>query len=80
LNQLKQEQLDAVLWHELAHIRLGHHRLKVMAQLLQSITPRIAASKTLVVELARLSEIAADNYAAKRVSREVIDQTRALFA
>ena len=80
LNQLKQEQLDAVLWHELAHIRRGHHRLKVMAQLLQSITPRIAASKTLVVELARLSEIAADNYAAKRVSREVIDQTRALFA
>jgi Zn-dependent protease with chaperone function len=80
LQGLEKNQLDAILWHEIAHIELGHHRLKVMAQLLQSITPRIAASKTLVVELARLCEISADNYAAKRVSREVIDQTRALFA
>ncbi|MEN9606327.1 MAG: hypothetical protein RL605_155 [Actinomycetota bacterium] len=80
LASLTEEELAAVLWHELAHIRLGHHRFKVMAQLLEAITPRIAASKTLVVELARLSEVAADNYAAKHVTRELLEKARALFA
>lgn len=80
LQNLKPEQLRAVLWHELGHIKLGHHQLKLFAQLLAAITPRIAASKTLVSELARLVEIAADNYAAKRVSRELLAETRALFA
>lgn len=80
LATLNQQQLDAVLWHELGHIRLGHYWLKLAAKTLAALTPRIVASRVLVARLDELAEAAADNYATRRVGRELLVETRALFA
>lgn len=80
LATLNQQQLDAVLWHELGHIRLGHYWLKLAAKTLSALTPRIVASRVLVERLDELAEVAADNFAARRVGRELLAETRALFA
>ena len=79
LESLSESELDAVRWHELGHIRLGHNRLKLVAQLLHSLTPRVAASQTLLVELGRLAEISADRYAARHVDPALLQATRQRF-
>ena len=79
LATLNQHQLDAVLWHELGHIRLGHYWLKLAAKTMAALTPRIVASRVLVERLDELAEVAADNFAARRVGRALLAETRALF-
>ena len=79
IGSLSEGELHAVLWHELGHIRLGHNRLKLVAQLLHSLTPRIAASQTLVIELERLAEISADRFATRHVEPVLLQQTRQRF-
>ncbi|MDE2386992.1 MAG: M56 family metallopeptidase [Actinomycetales bacterium] len=79
LATLTQKQLDAVLWHELGHIRLGHYWLKFAAKTLAALTPRIVASRVLVERLEELAEVAADNFAARRVGHTLLAETRALL-
>ena len=79
LATLTEQQLDAVLWHELGHIRLGHFWLKFAARTLAAITPRIVASRVLVERLEDLAEAAADNFAARRVDRTLLVETREKF-
>ena len=79
LDVLTARELDAVLWHELGHLRAGHNQLKQLAGLVNSISPWFAASKALVTEVERLTEMDADNFAAQRVPRELISATRAKF-
>lgn len=76
---LSEEERDAVCWHELGHIRGRHNALKLIAQALRQVAPRIAASAVLVARLEVLCEIAADNFAVKHVSRQTLLTARAKF-
>ena len=79
LTALTQGELEAVLWHERAHLRGHHNALKTTAALLAQLTPRIAASLVLVNELERLCEAAADRYALKHTSHQLLLAARAKF-
>jgi Zn-dependent protease with chaperone function len=80
LATLTDAELEAVYWHELGHIRGRHNSLKLVAQALQQVVPRIAASRVLVARLDALAELAADNFALKHVNRQTLLAARAKFA
>lgn len=79
IEMLSDHERDAVCWHELGHIRGGHNALKLVAQALRQVAPRIAASAVLVARLETLCEIAADNFAVKHVNRQTLLTARAKF-
>ena len=73
------EQLEAVLWHELAHLRQRHFELKALAAFVRLLSPWLAASKALVAEVHELCEIAADQAALKKVSEQTLRSAHSLF-
>lgn len=73
------EQLEAVLWHELAHLRQKHFALKALAAFVRLLSPWLAASKALVAEVHELCEIAADQAALKKVSEPTLRSAHSLF-
>lgn len=77
--ELEQAQKTAVLWHELGHIRLGHQFFKGLSSFAMTIAPWFLVSRVFNYELTRLCELAADNYALKRVERQVLNRARRLF-
>lgn len=79
LEALNSAELDAVLWHEFAHIRLGHNRLKRALGLFANLTSRFLASRVMAREIEALCELAADKYAQKHTSRQVLLAARAKF-
>ena len=79
LARLSAVELDAVLWHELGHLKHRHFFIKKLASLIRAISPTLSASKALVAEVEILCETAADNFALKRVSEETLAKARALF-
>ena len=79
LASLSEAELEAVLWHEVGHIRSRHNQLKQLAGFVLLLSPWLAASRALVAEVERLAEVDADRFAAKRVSVEVLAETRAKF-
>ena len=79
LASLSDSELEAVLWHEVGHIRGRHNQLKQLASFVLLLSPRLAASRALVAEVERLAEVDADRFAAKRVSIELLAETRAKF-
>ena len=76
---LSADQLEAVLWHEYAHYRLRHNSIKGLVGLLATITSFVRVSRVMKYEVDLLCEIAADDFAAKRVPRETLSEARALF-
>ena len=68
VDHLSKNELDAVLWHELGHVKFKHFALKKLARLIGALSSRLAASRAMVTEVERLCEIAADKYALKKVS------------
>jgi Zn-dependent protease with chaperone function len=74
-----EEQLDAVLWHELAHLRQRHFELKALAAFVRLLSPWLAASKALVAEVHELCENAADQAALKKVSEPTLRSAHSLF-
>lgn len=79
LNALTDPQLEAVLWHEYAHLIQGHAVIKRVAGLVESTTGFIRASKVMRFEIERLCELAADHYAATKVDAETLASARAHF-
>ena len=79
LASLSDAELEAVLWHEVGHIRGRHNQLKQLAGFVLLLSPWLAASRALVAEVERLAEVDADRFAAKRVSIELLAGTRAKF-
>lgn len=79
LDSLSAEELDAVLWHEFAHIRLGHNRLKRSLGLFANLTSRFLASRVMAREIELLCELAADRYAQKHTNHQVLLAARAKF-
>lgn len=73
------EQLDAVLWHELAHLKQNHFALKALAAFVRLLSPRLAASKALVAEVHELCELAADQAALKKVNEPTLRSAHSLF-
>ena len=78
-DSLSDGELQAVLWHELGHIRGRHNALKQLAALVHVISPWLTATRALVHEVDRLTEIDADRFASKHVSPELLGITRAKF-
>ena len=79
VDHLSKDELAAVLWHELCHVREKHFALKRLARLILALSPILAASRALVQEIEILVEIAADNFALKRVSSPTLTLARSLF-
>lgn len=76
---LPERQLEAVLRHEYGHIALGHQRIKRFAYLIYQLLPWVVASRALRSEIDALCEIAADNYALRRVYSKDLFEARRLF-
>jgi Zn-dependent protease with chaperone function len=76
---LRESELHAVLWHEIGHLRGGHNLLKQLAGFVRSLSPWLVASKALVNEVTRLSEIDADRFALRHVDGELLSATRSKF-
>lgn len=72
-------QFEAVLFHELAHIRGNHNALKKLAGFVRLLSPQLAASKALVVEVDRLCELAADKRALGEVDAQTLQTARRIF-
>ena len=76
---LPDKQLNAILWHEYGHIRLRHQGLKRFTNLMMQLTPWFVVSRGFAFEVAKLCEIAADNYALKRVYSKDLSEARSHF-
>jgi Zn-dependent protease with chaperone function len=79
VDHLSKDELDAVLWHELGHVRYKHFALKRLARLIAALSWRLAASRAMVSEVERLCETAADKYALKKVTAPTLRLARKLF-
>ena len=73
------EQKQAVLWHELGHLRLGHSRLRAISAFALTLAPWFLVSRVFDYELQRLCELAADNYALRKVDAQALRKARRLF-
>lgn len=76
---LDKTSLEAILWHEYGHIRLGHHLLKTVSSLALIVAPWFLVSRVFSFEIQRLCELAADRFALKHVSRVALTKARRLF-
>lgn len=77
--ELPSKQLDAILRHEYGHIKLRHGPIKKLAYLIYQLLPWVVASRALKREVDVLCELAADNYALKKVYSKDLGEARRLF-
>lgn len=77
--ELPHNQLHAILRHEYGHISLGHQNLKRFTALAVQLMPWFAVSRAFSKEVGRLCELAADNYALRRVFSKDLLEARKLF-
>lgn len=76
---LSKDELEALLWHELAHAKFRHNAIKSLVKIIRHLGGVVLASRVLASEVDRLCELAADNYARRRVSPEVLASARSSF-
>jgi Zn-dependent protease with chaperone function len=69
LTALEEHHLGAVLAHERAHLRQRHHLVRTTAEALARAFPRVPAFTMAREQLGRLSELAADDAAARQSGR-----------
>jgi Zn-dependent protease with chaperone function len=69
LTALDEDHLGAVLAHERAHLRQRHHLIRTTAEALAGAFPRVPAFTMAREQIGRLSELAADDAAARRSGR-----------
>ena len=79
VQDLSNEELDAVLWHELGHIRGRHRLLKSIARGVAVLTSPMSISRVFRESVDALCEEAADNFAKKNCSIEVVLKVRTLL-
>jgi Zn-dependent protease with chaperone function len=77
--ELTNEELVAMYWHELGHVRGRHNLIRSITRLIALITPILAASKLFATETEHLTEIMADNYAKKHVDVAILATAREKF-
>jgi Zn-dependent protease with chaperone function len=76
---LKTEELEALLWHERTHATHWHNALKLVVSLIRQLGGLMLASRVLAFEIDLLCECAADKAALKRCSKEVLWRARSKF-
>ena len=79
VEQLTDQQLEAVLWHEYAHLKAHHNGLRRFVRIVETLTGFVRASKVMSHEIDRLCEVAADQFASKRVNSDLLKSARAKF-
>ena len=79
LDEMNKDELEAIYWHEFAHIRGRHNLLKAVAKTVALLTPNFRSSKFFRLETDHLVELAADNFAKKRVGSAALEQAREKF-
>lgn len=79
VHSLSEGQLVAVLWHELGHLKARHNGIRRFVRVVETLTGFVRASKVMSHEVDRLCEVAADQFAAKRVDVAVLKSARAKF-
>lgn len=79
VDALDERELQAVLWHEIGHIRGRHNLLKRLALFVKVLSPWLNTTNAMVYEIDRLLEIAADTYALRHVDSELLVRTRRKF-
>jgi Zn-dependent protease with chaperone function len=79
VDALTTEQLDAVLWHEVGHIRGNHNALRRIASFAATLAPFIRASLVFQQEVDRLCELDADNFAKRQISPDALVAAKAKF-
>jgi len=77
---LKAEELSAVLEHERAHVALRHLEARACANFLYALTPWLATSRLMRVEVDRLSELAADARTSLKFDQATIRSARKKLA
>ena len=77
--ELPQPQQQAILRHEYGHIALGHQTLKRITAIAIQLMPWFAVSRAFSKEVERLCELAADNYALRKVYSKDLYEARRLF-
>jgi Zn-dependent protease with chaperone function len=76
VEELTEDEMEAVLWHELGHIR-GHHRLlKSIARAVAVLTRPISISRVFQESVDQLCELVADNFAKRHCHPEAVDRVR----
>ena len=78
-DHLSQDELSAVLWHELGHVKQKHFAIKRLVRFIRAVSPRLAASRALVNEIELLCEMSADKFALKKVNAPTLKLARSLF-
>ena len=76
---LGSEELEAVLWHELGHIKYRHNALKKLVNVLNLLTPWFAVTQELSSQVSTLTEIQADNFALRSCQAQHLQAARAVF-
>ena len=79
IDQLSEEQLQAVLWHELGHIKGNHQTLKRIAGLVALLTKPMSISRVFNDSVEVLCEESADNFARRFCSPETVNSVRVLM-
>lgn len=79
LDQLKEDELMAVLWHELGHIRGRHQTLKTIAGVVATLTRPMSISRVFNGSVEELCEAAADNFAKRHCASETVLKVRKLM-
>ncbi|MGQ0631554.1 MAG: M56 family metallopeptidase [Sporichthyaceae bacterium] len=69
---LDPDEVAAAVAHERGHLRFGHHRLIVLADVVTSSLRWCGAFAQYSTQVRRLSEMAADDYAARRTGRRAV--------
>jgi Zn-dependent protease with chaperone function len=70
------EELEAVMWHELTHVKNGHLLIQGITQRLETAIPWSWFAQCFRKEFLVLSEIAADNKAVRETSSQALQSAR----
>ena len=79
VKNLTKTELEAVLWHELGHIKGKHHLLKSVSELVALLTRPMSISRVYRAEVESLCEEAADNFAKRHVGAQLVEKVRSVM-
>ena len=79
VKNLTKTELEAVLWHELGHIKGKHHLLKSVSELVALLTRPMSISRVYRAEVESLCEEAADNFAKRHIGAQLVEKVRSVM-
>ena len=76
LEIFSEDELDAMFWHEWAHIKKNHFALKAAGRFIAALAPKLKASRLLQSETDELMELVADRVAIAKVGKAALESAR----